>query len=31
VNRRGEAGNPDWLPYAEVTDLDGAAALLLPR
>jgi 2-haloalkanoic acid dehalogenase type II len=31
VNRRGEAGNPDWLPYAEVSDLDGAAALLLPR
>ncbi len=30
VNRRGEAGNPDWLPYAEVTDLRGAAALLLP-
>jgi 2-haloacid dehalogenase len=30
VNRRGEAGNPAWLPYAEVSDLDGAAALLLP-
>lgn len=30
VNRRGETGNPDWLPYAEVTDLAGAAALLLP-
>ena len=30
VNRRGERGNPDWLPYAEVSDLDGAAALLLP-
>ena len=30
VNRRGEIGNPDWLPYAEVRDLDGAAALLLP-
>jgi 2-haloacid dehalogenase len=30
VNRRGETGNPDWLPYAEVSDLDGAAALLLP-
>jgi 2-haloalkanoic acid dehalogenase type II len=30
VNRRGEAGNPDWLPYTEVSDLDGAAALLLP-
>ncbi len=31
VNRRGETGNPDWLPYAEVADLDGAAALLLPE
>ena len=30
VNRRGETGNPDWLPYAEVSDLEGAAALLLP-
>jgi 2-haloacid dehalogenase len=30
VNRRGERGNPDWLPYAEVSNLDGAAALLLP-
>jgi len=30
VNRRSEAGNPDWLPYAEVRDLDGAVALLLP-
>ena len=30
VNRRGETGNPDWLPYAEVTDLNEAAALLLP-
>jgi 2-haloacid dehalogenase len=30
VNRRGEAGNPDWLPYAEVADLNGVAALLLP-
>ena len=30
VNRRGETGNPSWLPYAEVPDLDGAAALLLP-
>ncbi|HWL84097.1 MAG TPA: haloacid dehalogenase type II [Roseomonas sp.] len=29
VNRLGQAGNPDWLPYAEVSDLDGAAALLL--
>jgi 2-haloacid dehalogenase len=31
VNRRGETGNPDWLPYAEVSDLEGAAALLLPQ
>jgi len=30
VNRRGERGNPDWLPYTEVRDLNGAAALLLP-
>lgn len=30
VNRLGQAGNPDWLPYAEVSDLDKAAALLLP-
>ena len=30
VNRLGQRGNPDWLPYAEVPDLDGAAALLLP-
>lgn len=30
VNRRGETGNPDWSPYAEVSDLDGAATLLLP-
>jgi 2-haloacid dehalogenase len=30
VNRRGETGNPDWLPYAEVSDLDDAASLLLP-
>lgn len=29
VNRRGEDGNPDWLPYAEVPDLAGAAELLL--
>ena len=29
VNRRGEVGNADWLPYAEVPDLDRAAALLL--
>ncbi|WP_431266956.1 HAD family hydrolase [Dankookia sp. P2] len=30
VNRLGHRGNPNWLPYAEVPDLDGAAALLLP-
>ena len=30
VNRRNETGNPDWLPYAQVCDLEGAAALLLP-
>jgi 2-haloalkanoic acid dehalogenase type II len=30
VNRLGQAGNSEWLPYAEVPDLDGAAALLLP-
>lgn len=30
VNRLGGRGSADWLPYAEVSDLDGAAALLLP-
>jgi 2-haloacid dehalogenase len=30
VNRNGETGNPDWLPYIEVSDLNGAASLLLP-
>jgi 2-haloacid dehalogenase len=30
VNRRGEPGNPDWPPCAEVPDLGGAATLLLP-
>lgn len=29
VNRRREIGNPDWMPYTEVPDLAGAAALLL--
>ncbi|WP_262300170.1 HAD-IA family hydrolase [Microvirga sesbaniae] len=29
-NRRGETGNPDWLPYAEMSHPDRAAALLLP-
>lgn len=28
VNRSGEAGNPNWLPYAEVRDLNEAVALL---
>jgi 2-haloalkanoic acid dehalogenase type II len=31
VNRLGQRGNPDWLPYAEVSNLDEAAALLLPK
>jgi 2-haloalkanoic acid dehalogenase type II len=30
VNRLGQRGNPDWLPYAEVSDLNEASALLLP-
>jgi 2-haloacid dehalogenase len=30
VNRLGQHGNPDWLPYTEAVDLDEAAALLLP-
>ena len=30
VNRRGETGNLDWLPYTEVSELGGATALLLP-
>ncbi|MBM6595619.1 haloacid dehalogenase type II [Microvirga pudoricolor] len=30
VNRRGEDGNPDWRPYAEVKNLEEAADLLLP-
>lgn len=29
VNRRGETRNSDWLPYREVSDLTGAASLLL--
>lgn len=28
VNRRREIGNPDWMPYAEVPDLNGVVALL---
>jgi 2-haloacid dehalogenase len=30
VNRRGETGNADWLPYAEVRNVAQAADLLLP-
>lgn len=30
VNRRGETGNPAWLPYTEVSNLQQAADLLLP-
>ncbi|MFP5076605.1 haloacid dehalogenase type II [Rhizobium sp. YIM 134829] len=30
VNRLGQQGNPDWLPYTEVSNLTEAAALLLP-
>ena len=30
VNRRGEVGNPEWLPHATVSNLEEAAALLLP-
>lgn len=29
VNRRGERGNPEWIPGAEVSDVSSAAALLL--
>jgi hypothetical protein len=29
VNRRGEVGNADWLPYTEVSDLKEAGNLLL--
>jgi len=29
VNRRGEQGNPDWRPYAEVPDVGKADELLL--
>jgi hypothetical protein len=31
VNRRGEKGNPDWLPYEELPDLRGVPDLLLPK
>ncbi|WP_426956217.1 haloacid dehalogenase type II [Muricoccus radiodurans] len=30
VNRLGQAGNPDWLPYADVANLDEAVTLLMP-
>lgn len=30
INRRGEKGNPDWLPYVELPDLTGVPDLLLP-
>lgn len=29
INRRGERGNPDWLPYVELPDLTGVPGLLL--
>jgi len=29
INRRGEAGNPDWLPYTELPDLTGVPGLLM--
>jgi 2-haloacid dehalogenase len=31
INRRGEKGNPDWLPYEELPDLRGVPDLLLPK
>jgi 2-haloacid dehalogenase len=30
INRRGEKGNPDWLPYEELPDLKRVPELLLP-
>jgi len=30
INRRGERGNPDWLPYEELPDLSRLPDLLLP-
>jgi 2-haloalkanoic acid dehalogenase type II len=30
INRRGEKGNPDWLPYVELPNLAGVPDLLLP-
>jgi len=29
INRRGEPGNPDWLPYEELPDLSGVPEMLL--
>lgn len=31
INRPGERGNPDWLPYVELPDLTGVPGLLLPN
>lgn len=31
INRRGEKGNPEWLPYEELPDLKRVPDLLLPR
>jgi 2-haloacid dehalogenase len=30
INRNGEKGNPDWLPYEELPDLSGVPDVLLP-
>jgi 2-haloacid dehalogenase len=30
INRNGETGNPDWLPYEELPDLSGVPGFLLP-
>ena len=30
INRRGEKGNPDWLPYEELPNLKRVPDLLLP-
>jgi len=29
INRRGERGNPDWLPYTELSDLTSVPDLLM--
>ncbi len=31
INRTGEKGNPNWLPYEELPDLNGVPGLLLPE